>query len=475
MSTVNVNLNNIQVGGYTSAEFTCTYNPALLEANTIAVANQFGADPLVAINGPQNGSFILAVAGSKGSRATVSGTTFTFNAKGLQTGQAVIECKARVSKGDNILVDIPSTGGANLTIGSAPTVTPTPAIQNTVSAPTTTTMPQPTFTPTQLPATPTLTMPTAASTSTPLPANGPSLSTIIIPTTINVGEVAKVNVNLNNIPVGGYTSAEFTCTYNPALLEANTIAMANLFGADPLAAINGPQNGSFILAVAGSNGNRATVNGTAFTFNAKGLQAGQAVIECKARVSKGDNILVDIPSTGGANLTIGSAPTVTPTPAIQNTVSAPTKTPTTLPFTPTASPAPVITGKVLASKPVTIRLYKADNSLAATLNANPDGTFNFTAPAGTYTITATASGFLSAQGSITLTNGNTRTMSIVTLPAGDIDGNGVIDQFDVLTIGMSYNSANPPAADLNNDGTINVLDMELPAVNYRKAGAVAWQ
>ena len=135
----------------------------------------------------------------------------------------------------------------------------------------------------------------------------------------------------------------------------------------------------------------------------------------------------------------------------------------------------MITGKVLASKPVTIRLYKADNSLATTLNANPDGTFNFTAPAGTYTITATASGFLSAQGSITLTNGNTRTMSTVTLPAGDIDGNGVIDQFDVLTIGMSYNSANPPAADLNNDGTINVLDMELPAANYRKAGAVTWQ
>ena len=180
------------------------------------------------------------------------------------------------------------------------------------------------FTPT---ATPTLTIPTAATTSTPLPANGPSVSTIIIPTSINVGEVATVNVNLNNIPVGGYTSAEFTCTYNPALLEASSIAAANLFGADPLVAINGPQNGSFILAIAGSKGNRATVSGTAFTFSAKGLQAGQATIECKARVSKGDNILVDIPSTGGANLTIGSVPTATPTPTIQTTGSAPTTTP----------------------------------------------------------------------------------------------------------------------------------------------------
>ncbi len=276
-----------------------------------------------------------------------------------------------------------------------------------------------------------------------------------------MGAIATVNVNLNNIPVGGYTSAEFTCTYNPALVEVSNVAVTNLFGADPVAAINGPQNGGFILAISGSNGNRATVSGTAFTFSAKGLQAGQAVIECKARISKGDNILLDIPSTGGANLTIGSVPTATPT-------LLPT-------FTPTPLPAPVITGQVLASKPVTIRLYNADNSLAATVNANPDGTFNFSAPAGTYTITASASGFLSAQGSITLTNGNIRTMSIVTLPAGDIDGNSVIDQFDAMTIGMGYNTAIPPAADLNNDGTINVLDLELLAANYRKAGAVAWQ
>ena len=206
-----------------------------------------------------------------------------------------------------------------------------------------------------------------------------------------MGEIATVNVNLNNIPVGGYTSAEFTCTYNPALVEVSNIAVTNLFGADPVAAINGPQNGSFIVAIAGSNGNRATVSGTAFTFSAKGLQAGQAVIECTARVSKGDDTLVNIPSTGAANLTIGNVPTETPTPA-----------PT---FTPTPLPAPVITGQVLASKPVTIRLYNADNSLAATLIANADGTFNLTAPAGTYTITATADGFLSAQGSVTLTNG----------------------------------------------------------------------
>ena len=66
-------------------------------------------------------------------------------------------------------------------------------------------------------------------------------------------------------------------------------------------------------------------------------------------------------------------------------------------------------------------------------------------------------------------------MPNVSLLAGDIDNNGVIDQFDAMTIGMSYNTATPAAADLNNDGTINVLDLELLASNYRKAGAIAWQ
>ena len=66
-------------------------------------------------------------------------------------------------------------------------------------------------------------------------------------------------------------------------------------------------------------------------------------------------------------------------------------------------------------------------------------------------------------------------MQTVSLPAGDIDGNSVIDQFDALTIGMNYSASTPTAADLNNDGVINVLDLELLAANYRLSGALVWQ
>ena len=120
-------------------------------------------------------------------------------------------------------------------------------------------------------------------------------------------------------------------------------------------------------------------------------------------------------------------------------------------------------------------LFGAGNLLVASVTANPDGSFSLTAPAGNYTVTAVASGFLGAQGSVTLIGGSTTTKPSITLLAGDIDNNNVIDQFDALTIGMSYNTSTPAAADLNNDGNINVLDLELLAQNYRETGPLVWE
>jgi hypothetical protein len=129
---------------------------------------------------------------------------------------------------------------------------------------------------------------------------------------------------------------------------------------------------------------------------------------------------------------------------------------------------------VVAAKPVTVSLYDGNDSLVTSVTAGNDGSFSLSAPAGTYTIRAVASGYLSAEGPVTLTSGNNATQPTVTLLAGDIDGNNVIDQFDAMTIGMSYNTSTPAAADLNNDNVINVLDLELLAQNYRETGPIAW-
>jgi len=275
----------------------------------------------------------------------------------------------------------------------------------------------------------------------------PSSTTSAEPGSVKVGESSTVSVSLDNIPAEGYTSAEFACTYDAAVVEVSNIVVTDLFGADSATAINGPANGSFIVAVAGSNGNKATADGVAFTFTVMGLQVGQTSIACVARVSKGDNVLTELPSTS-------TTVTVTDDVVVEEGT---------------------FTGQVLAGKAVTVSLYDATDTLVATVAANEDGTFSLSAPAGTYTAVATASGFLGAEGSSTLTANENTSLPLVTLLAGDIDGNDVIDQFDAMTIGMSYNGTDPAAADLNSDSVINVLDLELLAANYRLTGPIVWQ
>lgn len=295
-----------------------------------------------------------------------------------------------------------------------------------------------------------------ASTSTPVPtetqtALEPNVLTFMTPSNIQVGDTSQLTVSLNNVPAQGYASTEFTCTYDPALVDVSNFNVGNLFGSDSVSSVSGPQHGSFILAVAGSHGQKAANSGTAFTFEAKGLQAGTATVECKARVSDGLSALQSISSLASTLTINGVTPTLTAMPTLAS-----------------------ITGQVLASKLVTVRLYNPDNSIAATGVTNPDGTFNFTVPGGTYVITASAEGFLNAQGSVVLANGTINSKSVISLIAGDVDGNGVVDQMDALTIRMNYNNATPSAADLNNDGVINVLDLGILAENYGKSGALVW-
>jgi hypothetical protein len=291
-------------------------------------------------------------------------------------------------------------------------------------------------------------------TATTLPT-GPYILTDAAQTNLLVGQSSLVTVSLNNVPPEGYVSAEITCTYNANLLNVSNITETGLFGPNPVTAINGPQNGSFIFAMVATGGNKATANGTVLTFSVTALQVGQSPVTCTANVSGGSSVYESIAFVGDTvNILSG-----TPTPTITATApSAPT----------------LLNGQVIASKPVTIRLYNLDSTLAATIPANPDGTFSLNFSAGSYTVVASAEGFLNAQGSVTLTNGTTTTKPTINLIPGDVDGNSVINQLDALTIGMNYNLTTPTAADLNNDGVINVLDLQLLAAHYGQSGALAW-
>jgi hypothetical protein len=436
---VTVNLQDVPADGYASAEFTCTYDGGLAEAANIVVTGLFGADPATAVNGPQNGSFIVAIAGSNGSRAAAGGPAFTFGLKGLQAGQTAIECKARVSKGDNTLTDLASTPGSLTILAGLPT---------------------PTLPPPVITATPTS------------PAGG-----WLTFTDVTYGFEFQYPPEGQIAAGGSDTFSHINLPFVPGtnlrekFLELLVAENANPCQS-PLVTPLPPEtvtiNGLTFLKQTGEDGgvghlhqwiaysilrDNACVSLDFFlhSLNAGNFATPPVVFDYTAEAAVFEQIVSTFTWLGSPSTT--PTPTSTPMPTLDGT----------------------LTGQVSAGKPVSINLFSADNALVTSASANPDGSFSLTAVPGTYTVVASASGFLNAQGSAVLTSGATTTKPAVSLVAGDIDANGVIDQFDAMTIGMSYNTALPAAADLNNDGVINVLDLELLAANYRKAGALLWE
>ena len=785
-ATVTVRLDNVPAEGYISIELTCSYYPNLVGASDILVANLFGADPAIAIKGPQYDRFIVAIAGADGNKATTSGTLMSFNVRGLQAGQSPMECQARGSKGDNVLTNITSIG--NNIIVLSPTVTPTikpapcdqaefiadinvppgavmaPGVQFTktwrlknvgscvwttsyrialfsgeqmgapsslqlpvnvapgqtvdlslnMTAPSAdgayrgywifqnangalfgvgplandpwfvdilvsnaTVTPSPTFTPSSTPETNTLT-PTQSSgtpTDTPIPSITPGGPTATpVPGTVYdfVANVCSATwfSGAGQLPCPGIDGNPNGFVFkvdHPSLETGGTNTPPGLL-TFPQNAQNGyiqgfyppfhVQNGDRFRSIVSCEGGATncyvayrldyqTGNDAIKTFWGAWLERYEGKVysvdvDLSPLVGKDVKFILTVLSAGNATgdralwvgpilyragaistpiatTEVSSTPTVVISPTTTSTLEGnwlpfqvgsygfrflypsqaqlvdgsrdnyarinlpfvpgtnlsqkylemivtenanPCRSPlatssmletsetviinglsflketgqdgtaghinkwtaystsrnnacvsldfvlrsanpgvfTTPPplydeaaeslvfsqivstfawlTEPTGTPMPAVgllNGKVSASKLVRIEAYNADNILVGAAWVNPDSTFEFSAASGTDSVIASASGFLSAQRSVTITDGSTITLPTITLVAGDIDNNNVIDQFDAMTIGMNYNTAAPSAADLNNDGIINVLDLELLARNYRKMGPAPWE
>jgi hypothetical protein len=283
---------------------------------------------------------------------------------------------------------------------------------------------------------------------------------------IQIGETANVILNLNNISAEGLTAVEFACQTDPSLAEISALSESGLFGADAVFAPSGPTEGRFILPIAASNENKATDSGEAARFTIKALHSGELNVDCAVKVSNSDNELTDIPFT-----------------TVRISLNAIAIPPTEDPIIDEAPPATeipseedgMLKGSVIASKPVTIRVLNADGSEAANIPAESNGSFVVSLSAGDYTIIASSDGFLSAQGNVVITAGQTSVMPQFTLLAGDINADNMIDALDIVSIGANYGKPVPSVADLNNDGKLDVLDLLLIAHNYRKSGPVNWQ
>ncbi len=89
-------------------------------------------------------------------------------------------------------------------------------------------------------------------------------------------------------------------------------------------------------------------------------------------------------------------------------------------------------------------------------------------------------GYLSAQATVQLQLGSidhseALNLGAITLLAGDINGDDVIDIFDLAYLATRYDSADS-GADLNADGIVNIFDLALVATNYGQQGPLTnWQ
>ncbi|HEY5731380.1 MAG TPA: hypothetical protein VIS72_15115 [Anaerolineales bacterium] len=415
--------------------------------SNITVTQLFGMDPVVAIQGSQNGSFVVAIAGSHGQKATASGTAFTFNVKGLQAGQSTVECKARISTGNNQLVEIPSIGTSISVSGTAPTP---------IFTSTTVPLPVSSSTPTPTPTEPVDTWLTFTNSTYGFQFDYPSQASIMTGgddtfTRIDLPFLQGTNLSEK------YLGMKVTEVANPCQSPLATQSMVEL-------------------------SETVVINGITFLKQTGGDADAGNLYQWVGYSTDRDTTCVSLDFILHSH-NPGNYPVPPPvfdyaaeTAVFEQMVSTYTWLMFPPTVTPTSLPNGIPTGQVFASKPVTVNLYLSDGSIAATtVTTDPDGTFTLSAPSGTYAAVASLSGYLNAQAIVTLTDSISTVLTPINLPAGDIDGNNVIDQFDALTIGMNYNAAQPSVADLNNDGIINVLDLEALAANYRKSGPVMWQ
>lgn len=115
-----------------------------------------------------------------------------------------------------------------------------------------------------------------------------------------------------------------------------------------------------------------------------------------------------------------------------------------------------------------VAVASSDGSQTVTAS---NGDFSMMVPKG-YSLSFGHPGYLSAKA-----EGTANLLGTVLLPAGDVNGDDVIDILDLSYIASRMNEgAGSSAADFNADGKMDLLDLVMAAANYGKQGpVVAWK
>lgn len=115
------------------------------------------------------------------------------------------------------------------------------------------------------------------------------------------------------------------------------------------------------------------------------------------------------------------------------------------------------------------------NDQANQTQTNNEGFFSI---AGSNVIGFKLPGFLSAQANMQIKLGQISgngpiNLGVITLPAGDANGDNIIDIFDLAYLGAHYET-NDALADFNGDGLVDIFDLAMAAKNYEQKGPLIW-
>ncbi len=178
--------------------------------------------------------------------------------------------------------------------------------------------------------------------------------------------------------------------------------------------------------------------------------------------------------TPTATQTSTPTPTHTSTPTL---TSSPTPSPTP---TPTSTPAyGTVRGRVILER----RSSSAGaNVEIAGQTAITDASGEFTVdevPAGTHTITIRCQSYLRTWRAVTVPAGGTVDLPNVTLLAGDVDQDGLVEAADGELVGLAWDStAGLPTwderCDVTDDGVVNILDMVAVQFNWNRTAPGPW-
>ena len=355
------------------------------------------------------------------------------------------------------------------------------------------------------------------------------------PTTVEPGETFSVDVIAQNVPDPGLYGVQFEINYDPALISASNLQInPNL----SFIVIQNIDNiAGKITLVASRQGNVAglTDNVTLLTFDATaGGTSGIATLTFE-NITIGDPQALAFDVTSQSySVSIEEATTATPTPTATTTVSTDTPTPTATPsetptptatatvptdtptatVTPSETPTPTATATVPTDTPTATTTPSETPTPTPTSTPEPSiaavigqvilpgrtgndwsdavVTVDDTAKSGTTdaagnyaiadvtagvhsSITADATGFLSAVcTSPTVTAPETNLLA-ATLLSGDVNDDDVVDITDGTAIGTNLGDSGPGlAADINQDEIVDVLDLILVSVNFGTTGPQEW-